>query len=124
MVKKISIFLIAITLLLTMIPIKSYALSLKGEIIDANQYNPGKITTQDTSSITNIVNPILGVIYYLGTFLSVGALILIGIKYMMGSLEEKAQYKETLGPYFIGAVLLFGGINILRIIYSIVEKTL
>ncbi len=124
MVKKISIFLIAITLLLTIIPIKSHALSMKDEIIDEDKYDPGTITSSDIGSITKIVNPILGVIYYLGTFISVGAIMLIGIKYMMGSLEEKAQYKETLGPYFIGAVLLFGGINILRIIYTIVEKTL
>ena len=35
---------------------------------------------------------------------------------MAGSIEEKAQYKETLGPYFIGAVLVFGIITVLKIV--------
>ncbi len=124
MVKKISIFLIVITLLLTMIPIKTYASGLATEIIDPSTYGAGIESTRDSSQVLAIVNPILGAVYYIGIFISVGALILIGIKYMMGSIEEKAQYKETLFPYLIGAVLLFGGINILRIIYNIVIKTI
>ena len=44
---------------------------------------------------------------------SVIALILLGIKYMVGSTEEKAEYKETLLPYFIGAILVFGISNLL-----------
>ena len=38
---------------------------------------------------------------------------------MLGSVEEKAQYKETLGPYFLGAVLVFGITNVLSIVYNI-----
>ena len=37
-----------------------------------------------------------------------GILIVLGIKYMMGSTAEKAEYKKTLMPYFIGALLIFG----------------
>ena len=54
--------------------------------------------------------------------ISVLAIIIIGIKYMLGSVEEKAQYKETLGPYFLGAVLVFGITNILTIIYNIANS--
>ena len=124
MVKKISIFLIVTTLLLTMIPIKTYASGLAAEMIDPSTYGVGIESTKDSSKVLEIVNPILGAVYYIGIFISVGALILIGIKYMMGSIEERAQYKETLFPYLIGAVLLFGGINILKIIYDIVSKAI
>ena len=67
---------------------------------------------------------VTGLIYYIGVFLSVGILMVIGIKYITGSIEEKAQYKETMVPYFIGAILLFGGINILKIIYNLVTKVI
>lgn len=35
-------------------------------------------------------------------------LMVLGIKYMMGSAEEKASYKKTMMPYIVGAVLVFG----------------
>ena len=44
----------------------------------------------------------------------------IGIKYIMGSVEDKAEYKKTLKPYVIGAVLVFGITNILGIIQNMV----
>ena len=46
-------------------------------------------------------------------------LIIIGIKYMFGSVEEKAQYKKILLPYFWGAIMVFGITNIVSIIYDI-----
>ena len=46
----------------------------------------------------------------------------IGIKYMMGSAEEKAEYKKTMIPYLIGAVLLFAAVNLATYIYGIAEK--
>ena len=44
------------------------------------------------------------------------------IKYMMGSAEEKAEYKKTLMPYVIGAGLVFAASSIAQIVYSFMEK--
>ena len=38
---------------------------------------------------------------------------------MTGSIEEKAQYKKTLMPYFIGAMMVFGISNFLVVIYNV-----
>lgn len=38
---------------------------------------------------------------------------------MLGSVEEKAEYKKDLVPYVVGAFLLFGIGTILKIIISI-----
>lgn len=121
MIKKISIFIIILTLIISTVPITSYA-SIFDSVIDPNSYNPG--TPEQSEELTKISNTILGVVYYIGVFLSVGILMVIGIKYMTGSVSEKAQYKETMIPYLIGAVLLFGGINILKIIYDLVTKVI
>jgi len=43
----------------------------------------------------------------------------IGIKYMMGSAEEKAEYKKVMVPYIIGAVLLFAAPHIVRVVYDL-----
>ena len=36
----------------------------------------------------------------------------LGVRYMMGSAEEKAEYKKVMIPYLIGAVLLFAAVNL------------
>ena len=40
---------------------------------------------------------------------------------MMGSVEEKAEYKKTMMPYIIGAFMLFGITNLLGILNSITD---
>ncbi len=76
------------------------------------------INTENTESVTNIGNRILGIIRVVGTIVAVGMLIVLGIKYMMGSAEERAEYKKTLFPYFIGAVLIFAATNLADVVYS------
>lgn len=41
---------------------------------------------------------------------------------MMGSAEEKADYKESLRPYIIGAFLLFTGSLIPQLIYTLSQN--
>ena len=48
-------------------------------------------------------------------------MILLGVKYMLGSVEEKAEYKKSLFPYMIGAVFVFGASTIAGIVYSMVK---
>ena len=66
-----------------------------------------------------MANIIIGALQIIGTILSVAVLGVLGIKYMVGSVEEKAEYKKTLKPYVIGAVMVFGISNILAIVVKI-----
>lgn len=47
----------------------------------------------------------------------VGAI--IGIQFMIGSVEEKAKVKETLIPYIIGIFIIFASFTIWKIVVSI-----
>ena len=76
-------------------------------------------TTQGQGEALNMANTIVGTIKTVGTFVSVATLVILGIKYMVGSTEEKAEYKKTMLPYIIGAFLLFSGSNIVQILYNI-----
>ena len=51
--------------------------------------------------------------------MSVIVLIVLGIKYMMGSVEEKAEYKKSLMPYMIGCIFVFMATVIATVIYDI-----
>ena len=47
---------------------------------------------------------------------------IIGIKYIMGSVEEKAEYKQTMWPYVVGAILIFAGSAFTQVIYEMMTK--
>lgn len=79
---------------------------------------PSSFTGTDTSTFDNIGNRIIGLIQAIGTIVAVAILIVLGIKYMMGSAEEKAEYKKTLLPYLVGAILIFAASNLASIIYN------
>ena len=81
-----------------------------------------KGTNPESQTLQNATNNILGIIQAVGTVVSVGALIAIGIKYMLGSVEEKADYKQTLKPYIIGAFILFTGTTLPNLIYQFAQN--
>lgn len=81
-----------------------------------NKYKP-TIKTDDLT-VRNMANKIIGGFKAVGTIISVIALIIIGLKYMFSSVEERAANKESLIIYFIGAVLVFGISNITQVIYN------
>ncbi len=61
-----------------------------------------------SGKIGTIGNTILTIITTVAMVLAVVIIAVLGIKYMMGSTEEKAEYKKSLIPYIVGAVLVFG----------------
>ena len=79
-------------------------------------------TEHEVATLKSTGNSIVKVISTIGVVISVVMLIILGIKYMMGSVEEKAEYKKTLMPYVIGAGLVFAASTIAQIIYNIAIK--
>lgn len=72
-----------------------------------------------TNELTKVGNNIVTIIQVVGIVIAVIVLLVIGIKYMMGSASEKAEYKKTMIPYIVGAVLIFAGTSLVRVIYSL-----
>ena len=77
---------------------------------------------QGTDKITNLGNQIITILTIIGTVASVIVLIVLGLKYMMGSAEEKAEYKKTMLPYVIGAALVFAASAIAGILYNFLSN--
>lgn len=83
--------------------------------------DPSKFTGSESTStgqIETIGNQIITIVSTVGSIASVIVLIVLGLKYMMGSAEEKAEYKKTLLPYIIGAGLVFAASSVASIIFS------
>ena len=84
-------------------------------------YSPANVTPTDvkgTETVKTLGNQITGLIQTVGVIASVVILMILGIKYMMGSAEEKAEYKKTMIPYLIGAVLLFAASFLATSVYD------
>ena len=82
--------------------------------------NPESYIKQDgdNTGIIPIANIIVGVVRGIGTAIALLTLTIIGVKYIMGSVQEKAEYKQTMWPYIIGAILIFAGSTLVDIIYK------
>ena len=83
---------------------------------------PADITASEnvtgSTEIASVGKAIVGILQTTGIVISVVILIVIGIKYMMGSAEEKAEYKKTMMPYIIGAALIFTASVFANVLYQ------
>lgn len=85
---------------------------------DPDAYNPIKSGVQEPE-LQEKAGYILGAINVIGVIVSVITLMIAGIKYMIGSVEEKAEYKKAMITYLIGAILVFSVTTIPNILYQI-----
>lgn len=70
----------------------------------------------DNESINNIVNEFVNIVNVIGTTVIVIATILLGIKYMFGNVDSKADVKESMITLLVACVFFFGWTNISNII--------
>lgn len=84
-------------------------------------YDPSQGAQSNNTSFLQKAGIILGWIQYIGILVSVIALTIIGIKYLFGSVEGKAEYKKTMLPYVIGCFLLMGASFVVGLIANIAE---
>ena len=114
--KKTVKILTAIMLLITITFIATTVFAQSGGYINPTELTGTQVTTEQ---IQNIGNTIIGIIQAVGSIIAVAVLLVIGIKYMMGSAEEKAEYKKTLLPYVVGAIILLFASNIVAAIFNL-----
>ena len=93
-----------------------------GEFLDVLRGETDEYIPEDDGSndrLEDMINTVLSVITNIGMIIAVLMSAIIGIKYMLGSLEERADYKGTLIPYLTGALLLFGICTVIKIVQAI-----
>ncbi len=112
---KVVVILLMLIILIASFFITNYCYADDLGLGSLNNYKGGAATPE---KLSNRVGKILGIIRIIGTVTSVVMLIVIGLKFMLGSVEEKAEYKQSLKPYIIGALLLFTGTIIPQVIYE------
>ena len=109
-------FLVSIIILL-FVPQINYAVEKK---ITTDNFKLDQLNgyTNAYKKANNIVNTIQVV----GVVVAVVGLIALGVKYMFGSVEERADYKKTMIPYLIGCIFIFSISTIIKLIYTITTE--
>ena len=77
------------------------------------------ISNKLINDATPIGNRLVGAIQVIGIFILVAMTIVVGIKFMVSSVEGKAEYKKTAIIYLTGAVLIFLTTQIVNFIYKL-----
>ena len=109
--KMISILMISLMLIMSATPV--FAKQVGNYSISVNE-----VSNQDASDILGLVGKILGFLQFAAIILAVLIIAILGIKYMMGSLEEKAEYKKSMVPLIVGIVVVASAITIANILFK------
>ena len=108
---------VIIVLTLILICIVSLSTISKADV-KTDSYKP-ELIENDYEDVFDKVGVIVSAVRIVGVVISFIGIIGLGIKYMMGSVEQKAEYKSTMMPVLIGMIMIFAITNIVSIIYSI-----
>ncbi len=76
----------------------------------------GKVSNAGDSQVRYVLNAVIKVIQVAGSGIALIVVAILGIKYILASPDEKADYKKTAIPIVVGCILLFAGANIAGII--------
>lgn len=120
---KIFLFLIMILILMQSNTLAyTEEIKLASGIIDPNDFAPEPIENafEQANVVVDMGSTMISVIRVIGIIVTVIALMIIGIKYMTGSVEEKADYKKSMIPYLIGVFIFFALSQLIAIIMNLV----
>ena len=91
--------------------------------INPDEYGPSTspMNQSDLNAAVNKAKPIVDAITGIGIIVSIISMMILGIRYMIGSVEQKAEYKKTMMPMIIGIVFIFSICSILKLFYPMIE---
>ena len=109
MVKVFSVVLILIMVLLTL------STTVNASFVPPPDIDP---IAPSGGQWTSLVSKVLGIVQFIGYGVAIITLTIVGIKYIVGSPADKAEYKKSLVPYVVGAVILFAASAIVTVFHS------
>lgn len=115
--------ILAIIFIIIFIPTKIFAAdTLDSVVTGADSFlEKGKTTTIDTTELKSASNFIYNILLGVALIMAVSIGMVLGIKYMTADAENKAKIKETLVPYTISVVVMFGAFAIWKLVIDVLS---
>ena len=116
-IKIISTLLIAVLLVVTLSQV-CLATDYEGIISDVNT-KADEADDVDTSAINSTAAKVIRMIRNVAAVAAVVIVSILGIKYMIGSTEERAEYKKSFIPLIVGIIVVVAASSIATMLFSI-----
>lgn len=87
--------------------------------VDVKNMDKQDIDSEAAGKMETIGGTIVAYVTNAAMVVSIVMIAVLGIKYMLGSAEEKAEYKKSLVPLLVGAILVFGAAAIAKVIVGL-----
>lgn len=122
--KTIFILCLVIVILLSIYNI-TYATTIDSVIEGGDSFiDAGQSSTHlglNWNGIEDASDIIFNTLVTIGVVVAVIVSTFLGIKFIMGSVEEKAEIKQSLIPFVVGCVIIFGAFGIWKLVTNILE---
>ena len=120
MKKQVKIVSIILVIMIALMAVSNVVLAAPNLSADIKDMANG--SGNQPKEVLDLGKTIVSIMQTVGIVVAVVVLLVLGIKYMMGSAEEKAEYKKTMIPYLVGAILIFASTTIANVVYNIANS--
>lgn len=79
-------------------------------------------TTMDTGNLNNISSQLYNILLSVATIVAIIVGAILGLQYMTAGIDKKVEVKQSLFPYFISCIVVFGSLGIWKLVVTIMSQ--
>lgn len=113
------IAIISVFIIVSVFPVKVFS----SWVDDADNFlkSAGNSITVDKDQLTSASDEIYNTLTSIGMIVAVIVGMILGITYMMTGAVDKANVKESIMPYLLGCIVIFGAFGIWKLVINVMN---
>jgi len=113
------IVIISVFIIVSVFPVKVFS----SWVDDADNFlkSAGSGITVDKDQLTSASDEIYNTLTSIGMIVAVIVGMILGITYMMTGAVDKAKVKESIMPYLLGCIVIFGAFGIWKLVINVMN---
>ena len=121
--KKVFVIITAV-MLISILSVNIYAIELNDVVTAMKDVRNTDNSIGKDKGIMAVINDVIGLLQLAGTGIAVVTVTILGTKYMLSSVDQKAEIKNKAMPVVIGCIILFAAVNLLAIVANFTNDVL
>ena len=113
------IAIISVFIIVSVFPVKVFSSWVDGA--DNFLKSAGNSITVDKDQLTSASDEIYNTLTSIGMIVAVIVGMILGITYMMTGAVDKAKVKESIMPYLLGCIVIFGAFGIWKLVINVMN---
>lgn len=121
--KKVFVIITAV-MLISILSVNIYAIELNEVVTAMKDVKKTDNSIGKDKGIMAVINDVIGLLQLAGTGIAVVTVTILGAKYMLSSVDQKAEIKNKAMPVVIGCIILFAAVNLVAIVANFTNDVL